>query len=136
MNGATQLEGDALLKRARDLSGNSPDQVARACGYVGAGGRVLKKAFLRALVQAKGFSIPSVDKGGSRGRQAEYRTRVHGNGNLLIGNAYTRRLGLMPGQECQIELHQETGTIWLRPLGDEHDPEGSSSAIEDQAADA
>ena len=135
MNGATQLEGDALLKRARDLSGNSPDQVARACGYVGAGGRVLKKAFLRALVEAKGFPTPAVEKGGSRGRQAEYRTRVHGNGNLLIGNAYTKRLGLIPGQECQIELHQETGTIWLRLLGE--DPEESSShPDEDQAAEA
>ena len=41
---------------------------------------------------------------------------VHGNGNLLIGNAYTRRMGLEPGQEFKIEIHKETGSIWLLPL--------------------
>ncbi|MAS27518.1 MAG: transcriptional regulator, partial [Synechococcus sp. NAT40] len=50
------------------------------------------------------------------GRQAEFRTRVHGNGNLLIGHAYTRRLGLEPGQEFRIELHKDSGSIWLLPL--------------------
>lgn len=133
MNGATQLEGDALLKRARDLSGNSPDQVARACGYVGAGGRVLKKAFLRALVEAKGFPTPAVEKGGSRGRQAEYRTRVHGNGNLLIGHAYTRRLGLEPGQEFKIELHKDSGSISLLPL-DQSGDSNSASNRSDEAS--
>lgn len=136
MEVSTPLVDEALLKRARDLSNNSPDQVAKACGYVGASGRVLKKAFLRALVEAKGFTTPAVDRSnGARGRQAEYRTRVHGNGNLLVGNAYTKRLGLVPGQECRIELHKETGTIWLRPLDD--DSEGNSeSGSEDQAAEA
>jgi hypothetical protein len=114
-----QLNGEALLNKARDLSSNSIDQIAKACGYVGPGGRVLKKAFLKALVVAKGYAIPELDANGLRGRQAEYRTRVHGNGNLLIGHAYTKRLGLEPGQECSIELHQETGTIWLRPLNAE-----------------
>jgi hypothetical protein len=42
---------------------------------------------------------------------------VHGNGNLLIGQAYTRRMGLEPGQEFRIELHKETGSIWLLPMG-------------------
>jgi len=41
---------------------------------------------------------------------------VHGNGNLLIGSAYTRRLGLQPGQEFRIEIHQETRSISLLPL--------------------
>ena len=61
--------------------------------------------------------------GGPRGRQAEFRTRVHGNGNLLIGHAYTRRLGLEPGQEFRIELHKDSGSIWLLPIEDtESDP--------------
>ena len=123
------LVGEPLLNKARDLSSSSPEQIARACGYVGPGGRVLKKAFYRALVEAKGFVLPEADGSGFRGRQAEYRTRVHGNGNLLIGNAYTRRLGLEPGQECRIELHQETGTIWLRPLGDEPDDQIDQAAV-------
>jgi bifunctional DNA-binding transcriptional regulator/antitoxin component of YhaV-PrlF toxin-antitoxin module len=52
---------------------------------------------------------------------------VHGNGNLLIGHAYTRRMGLEPGDEFHIELHPETGAIWLVPL----EP-GEASAIAQQ----
>ncbi|MCP9804956.1 transcriptional regulator [Cyanobium sp. T1B-Tous] len=114
------LEGQALLDRARALSDRPEDQIARACGYVGPSGRVLKKSFYRALVAAKGYHLPASSggrgTGQGKGRQAEFRTRVHGNGNLLIGQAYTRRLGLEPGQEFRIEIHQETGSIWLLPL--------------------
>jgi len=115
------LEGRALLDKARSLSNRPEDQIARACGYVGPSGRVLKKSFYRALVAAKGYSLPvgaAAASGLGKGRQAEFRTRVHGNGNLLIGQAYTRRLGLEPGQEFRIEIHHETGAIWLLPLED------------------
>jgi hypothetical protein len=113
------LEGKALLDRARALSNRPEDEIARACGYVGPSGRVLRKSFYRALVAAKGYALPSAAAAGHsgvKGRQAEFRTRVHGNGNLLIGSAYTRRLGLRPGQEFRIEIHQETGSIWLMPM--------------------
>ncbi|WP_159818527.1 AbrB family transcriptional regulator [Cyanobium sp. Copco_Reservoir_LC18] len=115
------LEGQALLDRARSLSNRPEEQIARACGYVGPSGRVLRKNFYRALVAAKGYATPSSGGGGGsagvgKGRQAEFRTRVHGNGNLLIGQAYTRRMGLEPGQEFRIEIHKETGSIWLLPL--------------------
>ena len=113
------LEGKALLDRARALSNRPEDEIAKACGYVGPSGRVLRKSFYRALVAAKGYTLPSAAAGSaalSKGRQAEFRTRVHGNGNLLIGQAYTRRMGLEPGQEFRIELHRETGSIWLLPL--------------------
>ncbi len=112
------LEGKELLDRARSLSNRPEDQIARACGYVGPSGRVLKKSFYRALVVAKGYTLPSSSMVGglSRGRHADFKTRVHGNGNLLIGQAYTRRMGLEPGQEFRIEIHRETGSIWLLPL--------------------
>jgi hypothetical protein len=116
---ASPLEGKDLLDRARSLSNRPEDQIARACGYVGPSGRILKKSFYRALVAAKGYTLPGAGGaggGGAKGRQAEFRTRVHGNGNLLIGQAYTRRMGLEPGQEFRIELHRETGSIWLHPL--------------------
>lgn len=116
------LVGQALLDRARSLSNRPEDQIARACGYVGPSGRLLKKSFYRALVEAKGYVLPKSagmgHSGGGKGRQAEFRTKVHGNGNLLIGNAYTRRMGLEPGQEFRIEIHAETGSIWLIPLDD------------------
>jgi hypothetical protein len=117
-NGDGMLQGKALLDKARSLSNRPEDQIARACGYVGPSGRVLKKSFYRALVAAKGYTVPSASGTSSlsKGRQAEFRTRVHGNGNLLIGQAYTRRMGLEPGQEFRIELHRETGSIWLLPL--------------------
>jgi hypothetical protein len=120
VHGEAPLEGKALLDRARSLSNRPEDQIARACGYVGPSGRILKKSFYRALVAAKGYVLPSAQQGGTaatKGRQAVFRTRVHGNGNLLIGQAYTRRMGLEPGQEFRIELHKETGSIWLLPLG-------------------
>ena len=132
------LEGKALLDKARALSNRPEDQIARACGYVGPSGRLLKKSFYRALVEAKGYKLPSHTSngsgggGGARGRQAEFRTRVHGNGNLLIGHAYTRRMGLEPGQEFKIEIHQETGSIWLLPM--DEGAEGSSTG-EISAAD-
>lgn len=121
------LIGDALLAKSRALSDRPEDEIARACGYVGPSGRVMRKSFYRALVEAKGYRLPSGGSssvgGGSRGRQAEFRTRVHGNGNLLVGQAYTRLLGLEPGQECQINLHQESGSILLIPLDGDDEPE-------------
>ena len=115
------LVGKELLDKARSLSNRPEDEIARGCGYVGPSGRVLRKSFYRALVEAKGYKLPSSSGGqaASRGRQAEFRTRVHGNGNLLIGHAYTRRLGLEPGQEFRIEIHRESGAIWLLPLENE-----------------
>ena len=118
LSASAPLEGKDLLDKARSLSNRPEDQIARACGYVGPSGRVLKKSFYRALVAAKGYTLPSSTMASnlSRGRHADFRTRVHGNGNLLIGQAYTRRMGLEPGQEFRIELHRETGSIWLLPL--------------------
>jgi hypothetical protein len=118
---ADMLEGQALLDRARALSNRPEDEIARGCGYVGPSGRVLKKSFYRALVAAKGYALPSsIGRAGTsglgKGRQADFRTRVHGNGNLLIGQAYTRRLGLEPGQEFRIEIHLDNGSISLLPL--------------------
>ena len=75
------LTGQELLNRARSLSNRSEDEIARGCGYVGPSGRVLRKGFYKALVEAKGYKLPSSSPGGggTRGRQAEFKTRVHGN---------------------------------------------------------
>ncbi len=116
------LVGKELLDKARALSNRPEDEIARGCGYVGPSGRVLRKNFYKALVEAKGYKLRSSTgrAGGrsSRGRQAEFRTRVHGNGNLLIGHAYTRRLGLEPGQEFRIEIRKDSRAILLLPLGE------------------
>ena len=132
------LTGQELLNRARSLSNRSEDEIARGCGYVGPSGRVLRKGFYKALVEAKGYKLPSSSSGGrTRGRQADFKTRVHGNGNLLIGHAYTRRLGLEPGQEFRIELRQDSRSIWLLPMNNEElkVAEGSSENDQDTKKD-
>ena len=103
------LEGKELLEKAKLLSKKSEDEIAKGCGYVGPSGRILRKSFYRALIEAKGYKIGNGRQGkngnrSSRGRQKEFKTKVHGNGNLLIGHAYTKKLGLEPGQEFKIDL--------------------------------
>tara|TARA_B100000941_G_C28025045_1_gene312030 strand:- start:122 stop:475 length:354 start_codon:yes stop_codon:yes gene_type:complete len=115
------LVGKDLLEKSKLLSKKSEDEIARGCGYVGPSGRVLRKSFYRALIEAKGYKMSNgnnVRSGNrsSRGRQAEFKTKVHGNGNLLIGHAYTKKLGLEPGQEYKIDLKKESKTISLTPL--------------------
>ena len=115
------LVGQELLDKARSLSKCSEDEIAKGCGYVGPSGRGLRKSCYRALVQAKGYKLRSNGPGrpgnrSSRGRQAEFRTKVHGNGNLLIGHAYTKYLGLEPGQEFRIDVRKDSGAICLLPL--------------------
>ena len=113
------LVGKKLLEKAKLLSQKSENEIAIGCGYVGPSGRVLRKSFYRALVEAKGYKLNSPGKSGnrtSRGRQVEFKTKVHGNGNLLIGHAYTKKLGLVPGQEFKIDIKKETKTIYLNPL--------------------
>jgi hypothetical protein len=99
-----------------------------------------KRVFYRALVEAKakaqGWQLPKTSRSsssGTRGRQAEFRTRVHGNGNLLIGHAYTRQLGLVPGQEFRIELQKDSGIILLLQL-DQDQPFDANQAADKSAA--
>ena len=116
------LVGKELLEKSKLLSKKSEEEIARGCGYIGPSGRVLRKSFYKAYVEAKyGKStktIGAVRSGNrsTRGRQAEFKTKVHGNGNLLIGHSYTKKLGLIPGQEFQIHIKKESKTIHLIPI--------------------
>ena len=115
------LIGKELLEKSKLLSKKSEDEIARGCGYVGPSGRVLRKNFYRALIEAKGYKLSNSGTGktrnkSSRGRQADFKTKVHGNGNLLIGHAYTKKLGLEPGQEYKIDLKKDSKIISLTPL--------------------
>ena len=116
------LVGKELLERSKLLSKKSEEEIARACGYIGPSGRVLRKSFYMAYVEAKyGKSSRKIGAGrsgnrSSRGRQAEFKTKVHGNGNLLIGHSYTKKLGLIPGQEFQINIKKDSKVIHLIPI--------------------
>ena len=101
------LEGKELLEKAKLLSKESEDEIARGCGYVGPSGRILRKSFYRALIEAKGYKIGNGRQGkngnrASRGRQTEFKTKVHGNGNLLIGHAYTCLLYTSPSPRDRV----------------------------------
>lgn len=111
------LEGETLLAKVRIFADRPLDQIARICGYVGPSGRLLRQKFYYALVLAKGFQVPGREESSikRRGRQADFTTRVHGNGNLLIGQTYTHRAGIEPGQEFFIEIQEDTGSIFLLP---------------------
>ena len=115
------LVGKELLEKSKLLSKKSEDEIAKGCGYVGPSGRILRKSFYRALIEAKGYKLSNnaLGKSGnrsSRGRQAEFKTKVHENGNLLIGHTYTKKLGLEPGQEFKIDLKKDSKIIYLIPL--------------------
>ena len=116
------LVGKELLEKSKLLSKKSEEEIARECGYIGPSGRVLRKSFYRAYIEAKyGKSSKMVGAGrsanrSSRGRQAEFKTKVHGNGNLLIGHSYTKKLGLIPGQEFKIHINKESKIIHLVPI--------------------
>ena len=52
---------------------------------------------------------------GKGGRKLSYVATVQGNGNLLVGKAYTAMLGLEPGAEFDIKLGKKA--IRLTPVG-------------------
>ena len=116
------LIGKELLEKLKLLSKKSEEEIARSCGYIGPSGRVLRKSFYRAYIEAKyGKSSKKIRAGksgnrSSRGRQAEFKTKVHGNGNLLIGHTYIKKLGLIPGQEFEIHIKKESKIIHLIPI--------------------
>jgi hypothetical protein len=112
------LEGDALLKKVKELENLTREEKAKACGYstVTTKGkdRINSMKFLNAVMDAANINLEgkSPTKGG---RNASYRVSVQKNGNLLIGSAYTLQMGLKPGDELEIKLGRKH--INLKQLG-------------------
>ena len=94
-----------LLDKVRELADASRREVVRACGYVtttkDGRERLNFTAFYEALLQAEGVRIGG---GSGRGRKLGFAARIQGNGNLLVSKAYTRQLGLAPGDRMAIEI--------------------------------
>ena len=115
------LTGSDLLTKVKDLGDVSKSDLVRACGYVSTkkdgGERLNFTAFYEALLEAKGVSlgITGVAGIGKGGRKLSYVATVQGNGNLLIGKAYTALLDLTPGDEFEIKLGRKQ--IRLVPAG-------------------
>ncbi|PPS40381.1 AbrB family transcriptional regulator [Chroococcidiopsis sp. TS-821] len=103
------LTGEELLQKVKELENLSKEEKAKACGYytVTKNGieRVNMMKFLNALIDAEGIELDSTAHANGRGgRSASYRISVQSNGNLLIGSAYTKQMGLKPGDEFEITL--------------------------------
>ena len=135
------LRGSDLLAKVKELGPIPKSDVVRACGYVSprkdGSQRLNYTAFYEALLEAKGMSFGSAGESASRrdsvGRKLSYIAKVHFNGNLLVGKAYTSVLGLKPGDEFDIKLERKG--IRLIP---KHRPEGmmpdtSASPSEEEA---
>lgn len=114
------LTGTELLAKVRELGDASKSEMVRAACYVSAkkdgSERLNFTAFYEALLEAKGVNLGEVGKGrGKAGRTLSYVATVQGNGNLLVGKAYTALLGLEPGDEFEIKLGRKQ--IKLIPAG-------------------
>jgi hypothetical protein len=113
------LTGSELLAKVKELGDVGKSEIVRACGYVSnkkdGGERLNFTAFYEALLEAKGVELGGAGKVGKGGRKLSYIATVQGNGNLLIGKAYTALLDLKPGDEFEIKLGRKH--IRLIPAG-------------------
>jgi hypothetical protein len=125
------LKGPDLLAKVKALGDASKSDLVRECGYVSTkkdgSERLNFTAFYEALLEAKGLSLGSDTTGrGKGGRKLSYVATVQGNGNLLVGKAYTAMLDLAPGDEFEIKLGRKQ--IKLIPAGSVEDDDTATAA--------
>ena len=131
------LTGTDLLSKVKDLGDVSKSDLVRACGYVSekkdGGDRLNFTAFYEALLEAKGVNLSSGGAAiGKGGRKLSYVAKVQGNGNLLIGKAYTALLDLKVGDEFDIKLGKKA--IRLIPVGGSEEDELASDSTQEETS--
>ena len=130
-----RIVGAELVSFVKKNQHLSKSELAQATGYVTTKKdgdlRVNITAMTEALMEATGitFGKSGVTRGPG-GRKLSAVARVQGNKNLLIGAAYTKQLGLEPGDQFKIILNNKTGAIRLTPVGgsDEEEQDGDMAA--------
>ncbi|MFM7170670.1 MAG: AbrB family transcriptional regulator [Cyanobium sp.] len=120
------LTGFDLLSKVKELGDAPKSELVRSCGYLSTKKdgteRLNFTAFYEALLEAKGVNFGDSPGGkGKPGRKLTYLATVQGNGNLLIGKAYTGMLDLKPGDEFEIKLGRKQ--IRLVPAGSTEEEE-------------
>ena len=102
------MTGKELLQKVKDLSHLSKRETARECGYYSLTKdgkiRVNLRDFYDAVLSAKGIQLETNQGKDGRGREATYTVTVHKNGQIVIGSAYTKEMGLQPGDEFKLKL--------------------------------
>ena len=92
------LTGTDLLNQVKAMGEASKSEIVKACGYISqkkdGGERLNFTAFYEALLEAKGVGLGIGGGTGKGGRKLSYKAVVQGNGNLLVGKAYTAMLDL------------------------------------------
>lgn len=124
------LTGQDLLNHVASMSEDTPrDELIRQAGYVKTAKdgttRLMYAMFMEALLEAQGTKIgvkTTTPSSGTRmGHPLSYATRVHFNGNIMVGKAY---VAMLPhhdkGQEFKVVVNHETnpGGINLVPVID------------------
>ncbi len=103
----TPLTGKALLQKVKELSHLAKRETAKQCGYLktspSGAVRTDLSGFYDAVLSAKGVKLDETSRD-SRGKVATYKATVHKNGQLLIGSAYTKGMGLKEGDTFTIKL--------------------------------
>jgi AbrB-like transcriptional regulator len=103
----TPLTGKALLQKVKELAHLAKRETAKQCGYVktsaSGGVRTDLSGFYDAVLAAKGVKLDETSRD-TRGKVATYKATVHKNGQLLIGSAYTKGMGLKEGDTFTIKL--------------------------------
>jgi AbrB-like transcriptional regulator len=106
-----QIRGEKLVELVKRNPGKSDRQLAKIAGYTTTSNtgqqRVKMLAFQNAFLSANKdpFKAGKAEVSGARGgRKATYHIQVQQNGNLLIGNTYTRQMSLIPGTEFGIQI--------------------------------
>ncbi|KKZ10297.1 MAG: hypothetical protein TE42_10400 [Candidatus Synechococcus spongiarum SP3] len=135
------LRGPELLSKVKELGSMPKSDVVRTCGYVSprkdGSQRLNYTAFYEALLEAKGMSFGSAGESASRrdpaGRKLSYIAKVHFNGNLLVGKAYTSVLGLKPGDEFDIKLERKGIRLIPKHRSEDMMPSVSASAIGEES---
>jgi AbrB-like transcriptional regulator len=103
------LTGEELLQRVKDLGNLSKEEKARQCGYFTETKKGVERVnlmkFYNALIDAEGIELDGKQSATGRGgRLPSNKVTVQSNGNMLIGAAYTKRMGLKEGDAFEITL--------------------------------
>ena len=130
------LTGQPLLDKIKEIGDVDKTELARATGYVRQkkdGTEAFRFASMHeAIIEAStGVRVGSKSASNRKpGRALSYVCTVAKNGGCLVGKGYLAQLGAEEGDELDILVDAEAGTVTLKlpPLADDAEGEGEEEA--------